>query len=102
MGIANGMPERNYCNGCDSTGKSVNWPTLWKQHPGDIVPIESVTDEQYAKFFRVVINTRTFGGEAYLPWKPSGEMFVELEMPPLEWLKTEYSGYLAVIVDNHS
>ena len=95
--------EMKGCNGCHGTGKQVEWPTQWKMRAGDIQPIESLTQEQLDKFFRIVTPwARTFGGEEYLPWKPSGEMFRERETPPLDWLKKEYPGYLVVVVDNHS
>lgn len=102
VGVANGMPLRNYCNGCEGKGKRVKWPTEWRDHHGDIAPIESVTPEAYERFFRVVTEFRVFGGEEYLPWKPIGEMFPRREKPPLDWLKKEYAGHLAVVVDNHS
>ena len=102
VGVANGMVTNKTCNGCDGKGKRVVWPTNFKKHSGDIAPIESLTDKIYAKFFRVVISGRTFGGEEYLPWKLHGEMFPKKEMPPLDWLKKEYEGYLIVVVDNHS
>jgi len=91
-------PAKDPANQQDGRAK---WPTEWAEHPGDIVPLESVSEESYKKFFRVVIGRRTFGGEDYLPWKKIEEMFPRREMPPLEWLKNEYAGHLAVVVDNH-
>lgn len=29
VGIENNMPERNYCNGCDSTGRMKDWETCY-------------------------------------------------------------------------
>lgn len=97
------MEVENGCNVCVGTGKAVEWSTNWAKHPGDIMPIESLTEEVYKLFHRVVMpHARVFGGEEYLPWKESGGMFIEREMPPLGWLKKDYAGYLVVIVDNHS
>ena len=28
------------CNGCQGKGKSVKWPTAWKEHNGDILPLK--------------------------------------------------------------
>lgn len=96
------MVVNNGCNGCAGTGTARLWPTQWVKHPGDIAPIESVTPEAYERFYRVVTpGCTTFGGVSYLPWKPIDEMFPKQEMPPLDWLKKEYAGHLAVVVDNH-
>lgn len=89
------------CNGCQGKGKHAAWPTQWATHPGDIVPIESVTDKAYELIFRVRVHDMrdSFGGERYVPW--AEKKFAPNEMPPLDWLKQEYAGCLAVIVDNH-
>ena len=91
------------CNGCGGTGEAVKWPPQWARHKGDVASIESLTDEQYARFYRVVDGVRnaTYGGDDYLPWRER-DHFVKRERPPLDWLKREYPGHLAVIVDNHS
>ena len=104
------------CNGCGTfdeeskrwkhgkhgPGKRTVWPTRFADHPGDIAPIESVTEEAYKAFFRVVIGRGlVFGGQQYLPWKEIGQTFPKNEMPPLDWLKREYAGHLVVVVDNH-
>lgn len=90
------------CNGCHGKGKRVKWPTSWADHPGDVAPIESLTEEAYGKFFRVVTPfAGVHGGEDYLPWKELHEMFPKKERPPLAWLKEHYAGHLIVVVDNH-
>jgi hypothetical protein len=89
------------CNGCRGTGKRVTWPTEWGIRSADAIPVEALTDEHYGEFYRVVVRGTEFGGTDYQPWKPIGEMFLEKEMPPLAWLKQEYAGHLAVVVDNH-
>jgi hypothetical protein len=33
------MKACNGCNGCNGTGTSKKWPTDWKRHDGDIVPV---------------------------------------------------------------
>lgn len=97
------MEVANGCNGCSGSGKRVKWPTAWAERAGDIAPIESLTEEQFDKFYRVVVGSgRVFGGEEYLPWKPIDEMFPRREKPPLDWLKKEYADHLVVVVDNHS
>ncbi len=102
VGLANGMPERNTYNGCEGKGKHAVWPSNFAKYPGDIASIESLTEEAYAKFFRVVIDGKTFGGEDYLPWREVGEMFPKRERPPLKWLKEKYKDHFVVVVDNHN
>ena len=104
VGVANGMAQKQWCNGCDGKGKKVKWPTQWAAHPGDIAPIESLTEEVYKRFYRIVTPyCRTYGDEEYLPWRePVEEKFRKREKPPLDWLKKEYEGHLVVVVDNHT
>ena len=93
----------NGCNGCSGTGKSQTSPTTWGFHLGDIVPIETVTEEQLACFHRVVCGYGTFCRQEYVPWlEPVEAKFVKKSLPPLEWLKKEHVGHLAVVVDNHN
>lgn len=40
----------NGCNGCSGKGKCPVWPTNYKRHEGDVMPIENLTAEQLAKF----------------------------------------------------
>jgi hypothetical protein len=97
------MEVANGCNGCGGTGKATKWPTEYAEHPGDIAPIESVTDEAYANFFRITLQGRAYQCERYEPWhENNSDRFVKQELPPLEWVKKNYGGYLAVVVDNHS
>jgi hypothetical protein len=89
------------CNGCAGTGQSVRWPTEWKDHPGDVVPLESVTEEQLQKFYRVVLpdGYGNFACEKYAPW--ADDKFPKQEMPTLKWLKETFPNHYAVVVDNH-
>lgn len=32
------------CNGCDGTGKSLQWPTAWEAHPADLMPLAAVLE----------------------------------------------------------
>ena len=96
-------PEKDPAN--HENGKA-KWPTQWAKHPGDIMPIEQLTQEHLDKFFRVVVDSEkwgrdVFGGEKYVPWNKE-EPFLKLEMPPLEWLKQTFSGCIVVVVDNHN
>lgn len=47
----------NGCNGCEGTGIAEKWPTQWAEHPGDVMPVKNLTQEQLDKFFRVVVNS---------------------------------------------
>ena len=101
------------CNGCGDIkdgkwthgkhgpGKHTSWS--YAKHPGDIAPIDTLTEEAYGRFYRIVTPyARTFGGDEYMPWKETGECFKRREKPPLDWLKKEYEGHIVVVVDNHS
>lgn len=95
------MEVANGCNGCKGTGKHPKWPTEWAQRAGDVVPVESLTEDQLAKFYRIVSHDYgVLGGERYIPWAET--KFERNEYPPLDWLKSQHSGCLAVIVDNHN
>jgi hypothetical protein len=88
------------CNGCNGKGTHVTWPTEWGRHDGDVVPLTSVTQEQYEHFYRVVCSSGRFDSEEYLPW--TEEKFSKKPLPPLSWLKANYLECLAVVVDNHN
>lgn len=94
-----GKTTQCYCLG---TGKDIKWPTDWARHPGDVIPIEQLTQEQLDEVHRVVCpdGYGVLGGDEYLPWKES-DCFRKRERPPLAWLKKTFAGYLAVVVDNH-
>lgn len=94
MAVANG------CNGCSGKGTRTKWPTQWGRHAGDVAPIESVTEDAY-KFYRIVTPYCSYASERYAPWDKDN-LFQKIEQPPLEWLKQEYAGHLAVVVDNHN
>ncbi len=99
------MRVENGCNGCEGTGKAVEWPTQWVFHPGDVVPIEALTPEHYAQIHRVVLDGYgAFSSEEFVPWAAGSitEQFRKKELPPLEWIQRELAGYIAVIVDNHN
>lgn len=88
------------CNGCQGKGKRAKWPTQWKQHSGDVIPIERLTKEQLGKFYAVLAGGNYFPGERYVPW--AQDKFPKQELPPLEYLQSNYAGYFAVIVDSHN
>jgi hypothetical protein len=89
------------CRRCNGTGFETKWPTRWASHPGDVIPIEDLTDKGYLGFYRIVCPRGIFERERYVPWQEEGDKFVPLEMPPLEWLKQEFPDHLVVVVDNH-
>lgn len=90
------------CIQCKGKGVVTTWPTQWDFHKGDVVPLASVTPEQYKQFYRVVTpDGKHYGDSVYMPWKLQEEQFVDSEKPPLEWLKGQYPNHAAVVVDNH-
>jgi hypothetical protein len=92
------------CNGCHGKGKRAKWPTEWARHDGDIVPVETLTQEQYEKFYHIVIDGwGHWAGKEYVPWAEKPEdSFVMKAMPPLDWIKRECPNYLAVVADVHN
>ena len=95
-------------------GKRVSWPTDWKLHEGDVMPVAQLTAEHLTKFYRVVLpdGYGHYESERYVPWAGDGEeKFPKQSMPTLEWIMKLFgqpegdgdgNDYLAVVVDNHS
>jgi len=111
VGMAN--PElQAKCNGCNGTGIKTEWPTQWAKHPGDVIPVDQLTEDHLKKFYRIVLpdGYGAHAHERYVPWAESGKAFQEQEMPPLAWIKLKFGAkpeyepdaeYVAVVVDNH-
>jgi hypothetical protein len=97
------MVVANGCNACNGTGIAQKWPTEYGFREGDIVPLETLTQETYVnQIHRVVCSYGDYASEEYVPWAPEGEKFPKRDLPPLEWLKKTYPESLAVIVDSHN
>lgn len=93
----------NGCNGCSGKGRRVKWPTQWSERAGDCIPIEALTEETYQCWRVVTPYGRYYERERYEPWHEAlKDRFPKQELPPLNWLKTEYPDHLVVVVDNHS
>ena len=101
------------CNGCDGTGIQTEWPTQWKYHDGDVIPVAQLTEDHLKKFYRIILplGYEVYARERWLPWRETNSMMEEQEMPTLEWIQKmfgakpkyeEEAEYVAVIVDNHS
>ncbi len=91
------MEVANGCNGCQGKGKRVKWATQWAKHKGDVISVDDLPD---ADFFVVVTPYDTWHKERWEPWED--EKLRKLSMPPLEYLKAEWKGYTAVVVDCHN
>lgn len=81
------------------------WPTDWVRHTGDIVPVESLTQEQVNGHFAHIVcdGHGWFAGSRYEPWQEEpASRFPKVALPPLEWIKKEYAGGVAVVVDCHN
>lgn len=59
------------CNGCDSTGIEVKWPTQWRRHDGDIT-LRGLLDDDSDKPFTLI-----GGGKAYTKDTWNGDDFVD-------------------------
>jgi len=94
--------ETGWCNGCNGTGKRVEWPTQWAMHDGDTIPIDQLTAEHLTKVHAVLPDGwRWCSSEEYIPWaEPLSAKFKAKDLPPLEWLKT--TGTRVTIVDCHN
>lgn len=94
------------CNGCDGKGTRAKWPTEWIEHPGDVVPVDALTDKHIEDIFAIVTDYDWHGGEKYIPWtveNGNGDShFMKMPTPPIEWLRETQAGKLAVIVDCHN
>lgn len=84
------------CNGCDGTGIKVNWPGQWVRHDGDVMPVEKLTAEHVAKFYRFCLPGKVIEVEN------TGEVPLVTGVPLQEWLKRTFPDHLCVVVDNHS
>lgn len=104
IGRQSRMTDPSYtCNGCSGKGERPVWPTARRARDGDVVPLDSLTQDQYQKFYAVVCGGSLFESETYEPWALlDTEKFKPKDLPPLEWLKTKYAGRLAVVVDCHN
>jgi hypothetical protein len=101
------------CNGCDGTGIQTEWPTQWKHHDGDVMPVAHLTEDHLREFYRIVLPNGygVYARERWLPWREANSMMEEQEMPTLAWIQKmfgakpqyeEEAEYVAVVVDNHS
>jgi hypothetical protein len=94
------------CNGCQGKGKRAKWPTQWKQHAGDVIPVEQLTPEQLEKFYAFCTDYGWHGGEEWIPWADTGATdtpkspFRKRDRPPLNWLRER--GKYAVVIDCHN
>ena len=83
-------------NGCNGVGKAVKWPTEWVEHSGDVAPVESLTEEQFGKFYVVVSSEGWYPRVEYVHSEPIGK-FEDRVMPSLDRVKGQ--GVLAVVLD---
>ena len=94
-------PDEDPAN-LEGNGTRTKWPTQWARHPGDVVLVESLTQEQVELFAHVVCAEHGwFTGERYEPWQ-EGDRFPKLGLPPVEWLKKAYKDGVVVVVDCHN
>ena len=112
--VAEAHPHlKEKCNGCNGTGIQTEWPTQWKYHDGDVIPVAQLTEDHLKKFYRIILplGYEVYARERWLPWRETNSMMEEQEMPTLEWIQKmfgakpkyeEEAEYVAVIVDNHS
>ncbi|MGA2962244.1 MAG: hypothetical protein ABSD96_11275 [Candidatus Korobacteraceae bacterium] len=93
------------CNGCHGKGTHLKPPSEWKPYDGDDILLANLTAEQYeGKFYAVCLGVRGwYSSERRIPWGPDEKRVQPLELPPLEWLKSNgWEGDRAVVVDCHS
>ena len=96
-------PTPHGCNRCQGTGIAQKWPTEWAKHPGDVLPLEQLTQEQLDGFYAVVQGGHWFARERYTPW--AKRPLQSQEMPTLTYLHGLKSKWcpqpLVVVVDCH-
>jgi hypothetical protein len=46
--VAEAHPHlKEKCNACDGTGIRAEWPTQWKYHEGDVIPVAQLTEDHF-------------------------------------------------------
>jgi len=55
--------ECNGCNSCLGTGKRLSWPTGWKQHHKDVIPIADIRDDLTC--YTLVVGDKVMHDEIY-------------------------------------
>lgn len=91
----------NGCNGCQGKKTRTKWPTDWARHPGDVIPVASLTDEHVK--VHAICDGSWQSCEAYRPFgKTINDKFVKLPMPSAADLREQFPDSLAVIVDIHN
>lgn len=85
------------CNGCQGKGKRVVWPTQFKRHAGDIVPVSSIADDLDCHTLIAngkVLQIEQWNGESFIKTDFDGKVKSTLVKLGID------SGYL-VTVDYH-
>ena len=109
-GDPNWKPVQGQCNGCDGKGQRAKWPIYWARYAGDVVPIETVTDEQLKKFYRVIgPRPHQHWSAEYEPCNPP-DVFDKINAkehaatwrPKAADLHREFKDHLAVVVECHN
>ena len=91
----------NGCNGCNGTGKSVKWPSGWKQFDGDIMPLAQVSDETLP--FAILTPDGKWFEKGKMGWfgMSSDEKSEEEWAQTVKNVRAEYGDCIAVVVDCH-
>lgn len=69
------VEQTNGCNGCHGTGEAISHPTLWQQHPQDVIAVSEIPD-------CLTCHTLVVRGEVYHIDEWTGD----------EWVKTDFDG----------
>jgi len=85
---------------CHGTGMATTWPTTWKPHPKDIIPISDITDS--LEPYTLIINGKVFHKEKYITEPDTFGKFVDTPFTIKDILNQEgiKNGYL-VTIDYH-
>jgi len=79
------VKEMNGCNGCKGEGKRTSWPTAWRPHKGDVLPVSGVPPD-------LTCNTLILPGNAISTEVWTGE----------KWQETGFDGKVAAALkENH-
>lgn len=101
IGLAQGMVDRAWCNGCDGKGQRVKWPTQWAAHPGDRSARVPMFEDITGSFHAVV----TLDGRWLSHERWDGHDFVDVPWEPDvrdALTEAKAKGAHAVVVDCHS
>lgn len=93
------------CNGCSGKGTRVSWPTGWKNHPGDILPVAEIIKvyEEKGPLFAVLTPESEWIESGKMGWwgMVSDEKDEDVWKKQFKTVLEKYKDSVGVVVDCH-